>query len=191
MKHDRNLLKAKQLPQFRTFLDAAGFQVRDGKGDFEVLQVKVGPNMWAVINRNAQGELSTHPELRTLINRFKSGPANPEVTNNHPVHNNFKAFHRSLCERFGYVHDPEFWWRDTISLEEHIAQQVAKPAPAERDAFLEDLRDDIAMHALQGLLAYTGDESRGNYHTNSTPADTAEMAYRYADAMLEARKVRA
>lgn len=35
----------------------------------------------------------------------------------------FKRFHRSLCVRFGYVHDEEFWWRDLVSLEEHIAKQ--------------------------------------------------------------------
>lgn len=189
MKHDRNLLKAKQLPQFRVFLDAAGFEVRDGKGDFEVLQVKVGPNMWAVINRNAQGELSTHPELRTLINRFKAGPANPEVTRNHPIHNNFKAFHRSLCERFGYVHDPEFWWRDTISLEEHIASQLTKPAPT--DSFLEDLRDDFAMRAMQGYLANSWQAKELDALGESSAqqmATVAEISYAMADAMLKARK---
>lgn len=50
------------------------------------------------------------------------------------------------------------------------------------------LRDYFAATALQGMLAYAGDEVRGNYHTNSTPTDTAELAYRYADAMLEARQ---
>ena len=33
----------------------------------------------------------------------------------------FKNFHRSLCARFGYTHDDKFWWRDLVSLEEHIA----------------------------------------------------------------------
>lgn len=189
MKHDKGLLKIANLAAFRTWLEkVAGFEVRDGKGAHEVLQVKVGPNMWAVINRNAAGELSSHPELRTLINRFKGGPATPvQDHHNHPVNNNFKAFHRSLCERFGYPHDPEFWWRDTISLEEHIAQQVAKPAPEEKQEFLVDLRDDIAMHALQGLLAWPGDEGSGSYHSNSDPAHTASMAYEYADAMMKAR----
>ena len=36
----------------------------------------------------------------------------------------FKNFHRRLCERFSYTHDEEFWWRDLISLEEHIAKQT-------------------------------------------------------------------
>lgn len=42
----------------------------------------------------------------------------------------FKNFHRSLCARFGYTHDEKFWWRDLVSLEEHIARQVSPPAIA-------------------------------------------------------------
>jgi len=34
----------------------------------------------------------------------------------------FKNFHSSLCDRFGYTHDNKYWWRDLISLEEHIAK---------------------------------------------------------------------
>lgn len=39
----------------------------------------------------------------------------------------FKAFHASLCRRFGYTHDENYWWRDLVSLEEHIVKQ-AQPA---------------------------------------------------------------
>jgi hypothetical protein len=46
----------------------------------------------------------------------------------------FKNFHRSLCVRFGYVHDDADWYRDQVSLEEHIALKVAKPAPLENAA---------------------------------------------------------
>lgn len=46
----------------------------------------------------------------------------------------FKNFHRSLCARFGYTHDEVYWWRDLVSLEEHIAslsapKQVGVPTP--------------------------------------------------------------
>lgn len=45
----------------------------------------------------------------------------------------FKNFHRSLCARFGYTHDEQFWWRDLISLEEHIAATQPQPTvPSER-----------------------------------------------------------
>jgi hypothetical protein len=36
----------------------------------------------------------------------------------------FRNFHRSLCDRFSYSHDSEYFWRDLISLEEHIAQNI-------------------------------------------------------------------
>lgn len=38
-----------------------------------------------------------------------------------------KNFHRSLCDRFGYVHDPVDWQRDQVSLEEHIAAKLTNP----------------------------------------------------------------
>lgn len=41
----------------------------------------------------------------------------------------FKNFHRSLCDRFGYGHDEIDWRRDLVSLEEHIAAQLAPRAP--------------------------------------------------------------
>ncbi len=40
----------------------------------------------------------------------------------------FKNFHRSLCSRFGYVHDEKDWRRDLVSLEEHIASMASTPA---------------------------------------------------------------
>jgi hypothetical protein len=41
----------------------------------------------------------------------------------------FKNFHRSLCARFGYVHDEKDWRRDQVSLEEHIARLVQPASP--------------------------------------------------------------
>lgn len=157
MKHDKGLLKADKLAAFREWLVAAGFEVRDGKGEFQCLQVKTSPTCWAVVGRNAVGTLSTHPDLRTLINRFNhlDGAAMPAVDQNARWKGEqaFKNFHQRLCERFGYVHDPVDWWRDQASLEEHIDKLMKPAAVPETDQFLDDLRDDFAMHALQGLLA--------------------------------------
>jgi transcriptional regulator with XRE-family HTH domain len=50
------------------------------------------------------------------------------------------------------------------------------------------VRDRFAMAALQGMLAYPGCDLRGSHHNNNTPDGVAEMAYRYADAMLKARR---
>lgn len=38
----------------------------------------------------------------------------------------FANFHRMLCERFGYAHDPVHWRRDQLSLIEHIGVCLAR-----------------------------------------------------------------
>lgn len=65
-----------------------------------------------------------------------------------------------------------------------------RQAAIANDEFLSDLRDDIAMRALQGLISYPGDRPGESFNSYCTPQTLAEMAYNYADAMLEARKVR-
>lgn len=195
MKHDKGLLKADKLAAFREWLVVAGFEVRDGKGEFQCLQVKTSPTCWAVVGRNTAGVLSTHPELRTLINRFNSGGALPPVkaqAHDPKGEAAFKNFHRSLCERFGLPHDPVDWWRDQSSLEEHIASLVKTSEAVDRQPsgqFLEDLRDDFAMHAMQAVITATVVDQKGGYDS-SNMKDVAMLAYWQADAMLEARKVR-
>ena len=49
------------------------------------------------------------------------------------------------------------------------------------------LRDYFAAKAMQGMLAYPGDEQRGSHHNNNDYDGVSSMAYAYADAMLEAR----
>lgn len=48
-------------------------------------------------------------------------------------------------------------------------------------------RDQFACAAMQGMLAYPGDQQRGSHHNNNDYAGVAEMAYAYADAMLKER----
>lgn len=49
-------------------------------------------------------------------------PANPaQVTEATEDRRQFKNFHRLLCDRFGYTHDEKDWFRDQVSLIEHIA----------------------------------------------------------------------
>lgn len=50
--------------------------------------------------------------------------------------NDFKNFHRSLCNRFGYFHDETSWARDLMSLEEHIARAPERAMRAERERCL-------------------------------------------------------
>lgn len=49
------------------------------------------------------------------------------------------------------------------------------------------LRDYFAAKAMQGMLAYPGDEQRGSHHNNNDAEGVASMSYAYADAMLAER----
>jgi hypothetical protein len=56
------------------------------------------------------------------------------------------------------------------------------------DMIRKSQRDEFAAKAMQGCLAYSHVNPQwGNYHENSSVDGVAEMAYRYADAMLKAR----
>ena len=86
------------------------------------------------------------------------------------LRSSFKNFHRSLCARFGYTHDEKDWFRDQVSLEEHVAGQIDQ-LKAENEALrkavagkvvcdldlFEDLRDSAASEAdehRQHMAAY-------------------------------------
>ena len=80
-----------------------------------------------------------------------------------------KNLHRSLCARFGYAHDEKYWWRDDVSLEEHIAKQIQDALAgqmilsSERDLLkseLESLKQDAARY--RWLRQY--DFDIGSYH---------------------------
>lgn len=58
----------------------------------------------------------------------------------------FKNFHRSLCARFGYTHDEQFWWRDQVSLEEHIAALAQQAPDTVRDGALEEAAHICEMY---------------------------------------------
>lgn len=49
------------------------------------------------------------------------------------------------------------------------------------------LRDYFAAKAMQGMLAYPGDDSMGSHHNNNDAKGVAKVAYQYADAMLAER----
>lgn len=58
----------------------------------------------------------------------------------------FKSFHRSLCERFGYTHDEKDWKRDQVSLIEHIVTKASGP-------IARALATDFVKRAIAGLRA--------------------------------------
>ena len=58
----------------------------------------------------------------------------------------FKNFHRALCERFGYVHDPIDWKRDLVSLEEHIAARIRSARVDALEKLALDKRSVLICH---------------------------------------------
>jgi len=64
------------------------------------------------------------------------------------------------------------------TLGEQIVERMTREAQAQKNI---ELRDKIAMDALQGMLA-------AGYRERETPSATAKHAYIYADFMLEARE---
>jgi len=71
----------------------------------------------------------------------------------------FKNFHRLLCERFGYTHDEKDWKRDQLSLIEHIAKMQPLPPPRPGMTFAE-MKDRAAadLREVAKLLNARADE---------------------------------
>lgn len=72
----------------------------------------------------------------------------------------FKNFHRLLCERFDYCHDPKDWVRDQISLIEHIAKRVRPSEPSEEDDLVAELI--CTLEELNDHLGDSMDDARAN-----------------------------
>lgn len=83
----------------------------------------------------------------------------------------FQSFHRMLCERFGYTHDPIDWRRDQVSLMEHIA---ALPAVARE---VDEAVDMIPMEWLEEVLAKTPNEIyiRNDYRNKTALATCCQI----------------
>ncbi|MBG6289485.1 hypothetical protein I5I61_18685 [Pseudomonas nitroreducens] len=70
--HDRNMLTKQQISQFKVWLDKNGITWREGKGEFELIQVKLSRG-WLAIFTNASGVVTTPVQFREMIAAFKKG----------------------------------------------------------------------------------------------------------------------
>ena len=89
------------------------------------------------------------------------------VSSAHQAWHEFANFHRSLCERFGYVHDPVDWKRDQVSLIEHIAslipawrRDLGAPPPAPVAPETCGFYDALDKHVRNGVIAAAVDIGR-------------------------------
>ena len=89
------------------------------------------------------------------------------VSSAHQAWHEFANFHRSLCERFGYMHDPVDWKRDQVSLIEHIAslipawrRDLGAPPPAPVAPEPCSFYDALDKHVRNGVIAAAVDIGR-------------------------------
>lgn len=140
MAYDRNLLKFKDVAGFQAWLDENQLAWRPGKGENQVMQVKLKDGWPAVCVNAAKTVVTTAPAMREMIQRFNKGMP--------------------------------------------YTGKTPRTEPADGfDEFLQDLWDDYAMHALQGILGR-------REHSFDTPQAYAHLAASYADAMMAERAKR-
>lgn len=77
MTHSKSKLNTNEIPSFRKFLEARGFKCRDGKGDWQLLQVQnIADRGWKAFCHNAKGVVTSPVEFDALIQVFRA-PADP------------------------------------------------------------------------------------------------------------------
>ena len=90
MTHSKRKLNTNEIPSFRKFLEARGFKCRDGKGDWQAMQVQnITDRGWKAFCFNTEGVVTSPVEFDALIQVFKA-PVDPaqvagslEVTASH------------------------------------------------------------------------------------------------------------
>lgn len=165
--NDSGLLTADQIPAFRAFLVAEGFEVRDsGAGQFFHARFP-GAQRWLPIERGRAGAPVTPQVLRQYVTSFQTQP---------PA----GATGKARSDRPGELAAA----RAALSLPVAVptpAADVAEPAPtpAPLSRYLSDLRDDLALHAP---LFQMPDESLRSF---------AIRRWEYADVMISTRTTKA
>lgn len=77
MTHSKSKLNTNEIPSFRKFLEARGFKCRDGKGDWQLLQVQnITDRGWKAFCHNAKGVVTSPVEFDALIQVFHA-PVDP------------------------------------------------------------------------------------------------------------------
>lgn len=78
MTHSKSKLSTNEIPSFRKFLEDRGFKCRDGKGDWQLLQVQnIADRGWKAFCHNAKGVVTSPVEFDALIQVFRA-PVDPD-----------------------------------------------------------------------------------------------------------------
>ena len=77
MTHSKRKLDTSEIPAFRKFLEARGFKCRDGKGDWQSMQVQsIDDRGWSAFCFNTKGVVTSPVEFDALIQVFRA-PVDP------------------------------------------------------------------------------------------------------------------
>lgn len=77
MTNSKIKLNTKEIPGFRKFLETRGFNCRDGKGEWQSLQVQnITDRGWKAFCHNVKGNVTSPVEFDALIQVFKA-PVDP------------------------------------------------------------------------------------------------------------------
>ena len=80
MTHSKSKLNTNEIPAFRKFLEARGFKCRDGKGDWQSMQVQsIDDRGWSAFCFNTKGVVTSPVEFDALIQVFRA-PVDPAST---------------------------------------------------------------------------------------------------------------
>ena len=162
--NDIGLLKAEHIPQFRSFLESKGVQVRDaGTGQFCHIRM---PNLprWMPIERGRGGAPVTPTALRSLMDEFLLCDGVKEANQN---------FQILPVDAVPVAREAEQSAVTSLQGVAFMPPLAERPAPLSR--YLNDLRDDLALHAPLVQLA------------NETVRSFAIRRWEYADLMLATR----
>ena len=81
---DAKMITMNQIQHLKSWLDVNGITWRDGKGDYQVMQVKIGKG-WAAIHHDKNMVISTPPSLRDMLKLFKAGKPMPAAAKKAPT----------------------------------------------------------------------------------------------------------
>ena len=160
--------------------------VRLGYG-YEAAAKIAGANQKTVSNFLSTQKDNAYTGYYAIRNAIKAGVSTEEIVG--AILKNHKSMRPAVSVTLAEL-------KAEIARKQKVAQKPKPaPKPIQQDLPLAmpekaTLRDQFAMAALTGMIASEGnlvDEGCAFY----TPANAAERAYFFADAMLEARKVKA
>lgn len=133
MTHSKGKLNTNEIPAFRKFLEARGFKCRDGKGDWQSMQVQsIGDRGWSAFCFNMKGVVTSPVEFDALIQVFRA-PVDPapavEVIDRPASHDSDLLDDFAIAALQGLLSSQDRYEADSISA---ASYRIARAMMAER-----------------------------------------------------------